>query len=697
MSFINPLFLYLLPLTAIPIIIHLIGRRRFQTIEFSSIWFLKELEHDVIRRMKLRQIILLILRTLLILLLILAFARPYRTNMSSGITVRRGETLYLIVDGSASMKKTVQGKNLLDYGKEDLNAAFSEVEFPILVKMVDATQPEIINDKGYIKNLSDITRLIADLQTKPFAGKIDQALGTVQKDLERHPEASVNVWVLSDFQKSSWITQQPNEHPLVPFVSRKGVRFILFPENRQDYNLSVSRVHIPDQILEIGKSVEIHSVVENWNEQSVEVPVSFFIEGERVGQSLASIPSLSRTDVVFEWTPLTTGYLSGNIQIEEDNLPTDNRRYFVVDVPQLLRVLLIYRTPEDADYLEKALKAKNNSLLDVNRVSEAILPLANLQDIDAIIFSGIDQLQENFVENLSSFLSDGKGIVVFPGRKNQPEVFNRCWAESFGMPKWKDMRKSSDGSYLKLGSIKTDHPIFREMWRQKKRPDSSPYFYTVPGFLIGKNHSVIMTYSDDTPLLIETQYGNGKILLFATSPVGGWTDLPLTGLFPPLIQRMTQYAAGKSARQTEYSCGDTLRFETMNEYNTQDITIITPSGRWIRPAIDRISNQIIFTQSDEPGIFTLESSGKLKFRFSVNVPETECRSEFLNASDLRDIAEMLPQRVVVYNSDRSDRSVKMNLNRECSGFLFFLVLVFAAVETFVGRINRINHLKDSNK
>ena len=120
MSFINPFFLYLLPLAAIPVVIHLIGRQRYNRQEFSTLRFLKQLEIDLIRKLKIRQVLLLILRILLILLLILVFARPYRTTRSPGIFVAKGETLYLVVDNSLSMQVQTKGKTLLDNAKSSV-------------------------------------------------------------------------------------------------------------------------------------------------------------------------------------------------------------------------------------------------------------------------------------------------------------------------------------------------------------------------------------------------------------------------------------------------------------------------------------------------------------------------------------------------------------------------------------------------
>src|SRR5207249_2671544 len=78
-SFLNPAFLWALPAAAIPIVIHLLSRRRLPEVSFPTTQFLRDLEPQEIRRLRLREILLLILRTLAILLLVLAFARPSLT------------------------------------------------------------------------------------------------------------------------------------------------------------------------------------------------------------------------------------------------------------------------------------------------------------------------------------------------------------------------------------------------------------------------------------------------------------------------------------------------------------------------------------------------------------------------------------------------------------------------------------------
>ncbi|MFA4837959.1 MAG: BatA domain-containing protein [Candidatus Neomarinimicrobiota bacterium] len=695
MSFVNPFFLFFLPLAAIPVIIHLFGRRRYQTVEFSSIRFLKQLESDVIRRLKLRQILLLILRTLLILFIVLAFARPYRTNLSGGFTVRRGATVYLILDCSASMDKTIEGRNLVEIVRRNLQAAFSEIEFPVTVRLIDTSEPTVIREIGFVKNSTQLTRAIAGYSVKPLAGKLDVALRTASTDMEKHPEASVAVWIASDFQKSSWQTNGSTTNPLQPFWEKPGVRFLLLPVNRDGYNIGISRVEIPDQIVEAGKSATIRPVLTNWSPESVESPVSLFIEGERVGQSVVSIPRRGSADISFEWISQSGGYLAGFAETPDDDLPLDNRRYFVMNIPDSIRILIVGQTSADARYFVKALEAKSGSSFDVRFTMESQLPAEDLRKPDVLLMTDIAGIGESFREKLNRFINDGGGLIVFPGEHCQPENFNRAWSEPFGLPKWKNTRKSSGDSYLKLGSLKSGHPVFRDLWQQKERLENSPHFFVVPGFLTDDHQTILAGFEDETPFLIETIGRTGRILTFATAPNLNWTDFQLTGLFPTLIRRAALYAAGKNGQRTDYFCGDTVRFEMAGTQNATDLVVITPTGRKIHPRRDESSN-FSFSDCAVAGIYRVESGGRRVFSFAANVPESECAGEFFNERDFREIGDFLPSRIAVYAAEQGSESAPMNLNREYAVLFFVFALMVAALETFIGRINRVNISKETN-
>ena len=689
MSFINPFFLYFLPLLAVPTIIHLLGRQKYKKVEFSSLRFLEKLEHDVIRRLKLRQIILLILRTLLILFLILVFTRPYRTGSSLRVFVSRGETLYLVIDNSSSMSEVSRGKDLLETSIENLKDAIAEIEFPINLKIIESIHPGFIDDKGLIRSYSKLEKEISEIHTEPFLGKIDKSLITVTRDIEKSHEASVSIWIVSDFQKGSWESAKLPEHPIRRILKQEGIRIVLFPANQSGSNAAVYKVEIPKQINEKGSPSQVKAFVENWwTEEEKEIPVSLFLEGERVGQTVVMVPPHKRRDVSFDFIPMVSGPLSGVIKIGEDNLLNDNERYFVLNIPQTIRVLVVGRDVEDGRFLMRALQVENSSLIEAKFVSHGLLPMENFLNYDVMIFSNIDKVQSSAEISLQSFLDKGRGIIIFPGNKCSPEIFNSFWADDFGFPKWKGTRRSSGESYLKIGNLQLDHPIFKGLWRKDERPKSSPYFYTIPGFLTGRNHSVIMNFDDGTPLLIESNVENGKGFVLSTSPVKGWTNLQVTGLFPTLMQRMVLYLAGNALKTHEYLTGDTIRFERSGRELLNNPVVITPTGRKFTPVFSKDYREYSFIDTDEPGCYDVYSNGKKVKSFAVNIHSNENEGNFLSEEDFMAIVDIQPSRIAVFRENGYDETSRLQMSYEYSFLFLIFALIVAAAETYIGRINR---------
>ena len=107
MSFLAPLFLWLLPLTAIPLIIHLLNQWNVITIDFSTLRFLKLLERESIRKLQLLQLLLLILRTIIILLLILMITRPVVKGIFNLHNSSESALHAVILDDSFSMRGNI--------------------------------------------------------------------------------------------------------------------------------------------------------------------------------------------------------------------------------------------------------------------------------------------------------------------------------------------------------------------------------------------------------------------------------------------------------------------------------------------------------------------------------------------------------------------------------------------------------------
>ena len=104
MTFLNPFVLFGLAAAAIPVLLHLLNLRKLRTVEFSSVRFLKELQKSSMRRLRIRQLLLLVLRTLLIVAVVMAFSRPaLRVRLGGFASQGASSTMIVILDDSPSM------------------------------------------------------------------------------------------------------------------------------------------------------------------------------------------------------------------------------------------------------------------------------------------------------------------------------------------------------------------------------------------------------------------------------------------------------------------------------------------------------------------------------------------------------------------------------------------------------------------
>ncbi|HZJ72193.1 MAG TPA: BatA and WFA domain-containing protein, partial [Planctomycetota bacterium] len=159
MNFLNPFFLFGLAAAAIPIVIHLFTRRQPREVRFSSLEFLSEVHQSEIRRLKLRQWLLLLLRALAVAALAMAMARPALRGSAGGGDA--ATTVVVLVDRSGSMGADgARGPILVDARRavEDLFATLGAADEVLLVPYDRAPHPLTEQPS------SDIARLRAALQ-----------------------------------------------------------------------------------------------------------------------------------------------------------------------------------------------------------------------------------------------------------------------------------------------------------------------------------------------------------------------------------------------------------------------------------------------------------------------------------------------------------------------------------------------------
>lgn len=692
MSFLNPGFLWLLPLVGLPLLIHLLGRRRFQVVEFSTLRFLKSLQTDVLRRLKIRQIILLIIRTLLILGLILIFARPYRSGFAPGIFVGKGSNLYLIVDNSASMSLSRQGQTRLEAGLELITSGARTIDFPVNLNVINPTQPVTIVSQSLLASPTDLQRELARIAATNYDAKILPALQVAIDNIIKNNDPNGIIWLVSDFQRSNW-GDEPLSQKLLEEIRTHKIRLVLFPVSGETDNAAIGGLNFVEEIHAKDKPVTLQANLVNWRARTAENPVSLFIEDERVGQTLVEIASVKNAPVTFEFIPLTTGILSGHLQTDDDDLAIDNRRFFVLNIPAVLKILVVGEQATDGNFILKALQAGPDQAVTARYVTTEYLGNENLTNYDGLIFTNVADLSAANQNALNDYLGNGGGLLLFACHDCTPDDFNTLWADRFGFPRWHGTRQTGNGAYLGPGKFDSGHPVFRELWPNDNVPAGSVHFFNIPGLVCGTKQSVLMSFDDGTPLIVESQREAGRAVMMATVPEGEWADLPFSGFFPVLLRRLVMYIAGSAAQPFDYATGDSLEIVKIPGDNAIP-QVQTPSGRRFTPHPD--NDKYIFNETGETGIYTIMRNGNQAEHFAVNLPESETAGEFFTENDYKALLMANPANVAVINNISNGEINQLTLTREFTTALLIIVLLLAAAETYLGRLNRTESGDQSN-
>ena len=284
MTFLNPAVLLGLIAASIPILIHLFNLRKLKKIEFSTLAFLKELQKNKIRKVKLKQWILLALRVLIILFLVLAFARPTLKGLAIGGTTSAAKTTAVfIIDDTFSMSVIDNQGSLLNQAiaaAKNLLKDFQEGDEIALVLLSQTDKEEITVSKSIV----DFTKAIDAVESSYQSGLLHNAVTRAASILEQSKNFNKEIYILSDFQ-SGRLTFEKNLSDFSQVLNERVRIYAVNYSGKEVYNISIDDIKVNTQIFEKEKPVSFLVTTTNYSKQNISnVPVSLFINNQRASQ-----------------------------------------------------------------------------------------------------------------------------------------------------------------------------------------------------------------------------------------------------------------------------------------------------------------------------------------------------------------------------------------------------------------------------
>ena len=600
---------------SIPILIHLLSRRNRPPVKWAAMRFILEAWQARRRRLRLQQLLLLIIRCLIPVVLGLALAQPLFS--STGILGNQARTIHLIIDNSmSSMSTDSSGSTALERHK---SYAISEIEklqtgdeINLIPLVLTAGNQLIPNQRQHDLAIKSIRNMTVGLGKPDLAQTLEYTASQINLD----PNRNHHIMLISDFREG--IGRVDESLPPDLFDSSRVQLDFTSPAIESN-----EQVRIVD-VQPLRRVVLREGGVQDLASQSL---VRLTRDGEDLPASTTMLSATSETGIS---TSRNVDWMNGQRDIMVDlPLPVDmtdqggfitpikvtsgdmtpaQSRHVLLEMEDVLRVIILDReqlgrdsVPFDEDaggWVSRALKPIDELPIEIRRIDPLAMVKSDVVDADAIFILRPDLLQKEGWEQLRQFRIDG-GLLVFapPGdRLIHPWLdqlnssFDLVWnseseqvvldpPEPFRVP-------DNEDSILRVVGSELDDLVEPVEARRILRVDP------------GLNGVVSIQTESGIPVLItESTSGSGTIALLTTSPRLDWTSLPAKPLMVPLIQEILRGGLHLSRGRQQVLVGDTGWIQDMKLVRGE---IRHPDGTSVILDPENENNTV-----DQAGIWTL--------------------------------------------------------------------------------------------
>ena len=614
MVFLNPSILLGLFAATIPILIHILNFRKLKKVEFSTLTFLKELQKSKIKKIKIKQWLLLLLRTLIIIFLVLAFARPtLESTYFGGATSTAKSSVAFVIDNSFSMSLIKNNGSIFNKSKAEAKRIVNQMqngdEFYFIISSDSVLH--FTDKRTAIKFISefDISLLMESLNKK-----IEKAISALDKTQNINKE----LYLFTDFQKNTFFDSTDQK-----IAEAKRIKLYSFDvgENNAS-NISVTNLKLENSIIEVKKPIEFSAVINNFSQNTVNnINASLFINGEHIARQNISLSGNEHKKIKFNATLKTNGIIEAEVHLDEDNINQDNTNYLSFFVPEKIKILLLYDDISDTKYLNAVF---GSSLLtdkfEVTKINTKV------NDIKYSSFDVLFLLSTNIAvikEVQKSVAIGGKLVIIPPTKTNINDLQPLSSKLKYPIAKKIIQTNKKGNDYAEFDKINFEHPIFQNLFDIKnKNKIESPFIFKHIELKNNYNVSPIIKLNNGNIFLGEYNFGKGKILFFNTAISLNWSNFPIKGIFAPLLTKVVYYLSSNNTVFNNYTVGNKIAIDISNiTYPKLDIQL--PSGK-DNVSLENFNGKIYnYTETLQVGNYKFYSNNKLVKLASVNVNPKE--------------------------------------------------------------------------
>ena len=613
MTLLNGLLAFGAAAFTIPLIIHLLHRSRYQTVDWGAMHLLQSSRNLNSRRLQWQQILLLLLRCALPVLLAMAMARPLLQSFLS-VGGHSPLSIAILVDDSMSMfaanQKEGNVSNPTHFSMACQSAADILKELPSgsnAMVLLGGSTPEALF--GQVPD--ELVLKLKDVGERSFpAGEfgLEESIRTSLQWLASSPHPRRQLVLISDFQKHEWSNLTESKisdmterianqtvRPQLSFVS-VGPASEAHASSPQS-NLSVDSIDVSPSLIAVDRDSFISTTIGNHGTAKCDsVHVAVFINDIEIERQEISIAEASTAVIRSRWSSKLAGDHAIRVQIlRDDDLIADNSLSTAVVVQEPIPILLVdgdrrsEAMQSETDFLRLALSpfslltgekgdVFNSKTIQQHELSESLL--STYRTVCLCNVSEVTDVQQTW---LHDYVERGNGLIVFLGDKVRTEHY-QAWptlankglrianfqtrtkvqTNSAENSEWKSSQGEDilgAGARVKMqqiefAPIRELSPASMASLASVRFEHRTPITLDPVSLTNASDASVAVRFEDDEAWILESRIGKGRCLWISTACDDDDSNLPTRSIYVPLIQKLTAFACNAIPPETSLLAGE---------------------------------------------------------------------------------------------------------------------------------------------
>ena len=713
MPFLAPILLGGLIFASAPIIIHLLNRRRFKLVEWAPMQYLKLTLRTNRRRLQLEQWILLAIRTLVILLLIFAVARPFLSGnaAASWLSVGGRTSRVIVIDDSLSMGLTTDGESAFKRATEQAATLVESVGTQDALTVVTTSsidQPILRDTTITAEKAADLAAEVRSLKTTESANNWAATLSELADLLQGTKYSSKEVRIFTDQRASGWSADAAEQ---AARLEKMGVKVVIVKVGQgSPGNATLAELTQATGVALVNTPIEFIAKIDTDGDPQFKAEFAdLIIDGSKSQIKMPEVTAGQKgVPLKITHTFDTPGQHTIELILPGDAMAGDNARSLTVEIAESVRILLVDGEPgvlkrdSEVFFVEQMLFSGNVPIKTTTQPDSEWFNQPGVGNYDLVVLANVEKIPASRVDQLRAMVESGMGLMVFPGDQVDPSAYNNL------------MFAGGDGllpASLELGEAIETEGLIIEQLDNTPMPLLAQLQVSNPGLLslvspwkISKVALPNLEGRTDTrvlarwsapglpPAAIEKRVGKGRVILWTVTADRTWSDWPTAKVYYG-VRETALNIAGVSSATGNLTAGQPIRQAVSISNPPSRADMVKPGDEKSHPAeIDRSNEkqpQIVYADTHHAGLYTLtwdvpgrEDGRVQKFAVSADVRESDLKQ--LNEEEL---GQLLPglDLTLIDLSDPNTGGTQRELWRTLAMLLLGFVVIESAFAAWVGR------------